>query len=250
VNAVNRVIKILLAVVFVSAALAQSPESPLSDPRYTVHTLVREDIFAGFLSNDMERFARGEKNVDLLLEKRPAAKSDLLAWKASTTMYRAILAHENNRPDEFKKLYQTSRDLFAEATKLNPDNGGVSAIRGGTYAVFADRLPKELRTSSWSEAYDSYQVLYKQQASIIDRLPVHLRGELLAGLAQSAQRTGRAAEAAQYVDKILEVLPNTPYEPVARQWKKNPQAAADSTITCLTCHDAGRLAARSAALNK
>jgi hypothetical protein len=81
-------------------------------------------------------------------------------------------------------------------------------------------------------------------------LPVHLRGELLSGLAASAQRTGRMEEANQHLDKILAVLGNTPYAPVAKQWKENPKAAANTSITCLTCHDDGRLAARLTTLNK
>jgi hypothetical protein len=46
------------------------------------------------------------------------------------------------------------------------------------------------------------------------------------------------------------VLGDTPYEPVARQWKKNPEAAGKTSITCLTCHEGGRLAARLTALDK
>ena len=78
----------------------------------------------------------------------------------------------------------------------------------------------------------------------------HLRGELLAGLAQSAQRTGRAKEADQYLDKILALLPDTPYERMAKKWKTNPDAASRTRLTCLTCHAPGRLAARRAALEK
>jgi len=77
---------------------------------------------------------------------------------------------------------------------------------------------------------------------------VHLRGELLAGLAQSAQRTGHTEEQAQYVDKIIAVLGNTPYEQAAKQWKSHPESAATTSIACMTCHDAGRLAARVASL--
>jgi hypothetical protein len=230
--------------------VAQSPDPPLADSRLTVHTLVREDIFAGFLTDDMERFSRGEKNIQLLLEKRPAEKSSLLAWKGGATLYRAVRAHENNRADEFKTYYRQALDLFTEARKLSPDNEGVAAISGGSFAIFADRLPKENRASAWSQAYDSYLELWKKQAPIVDKLPLHIRGELLGGLAQSAQRTGRTEEMGQYLDKILTLMRDSPYEPVARQWKKNPEAAANTSITCLSCHDGGRLAARVAALNK
>ena len=231
-------------------ASAQTPEPPLADSRLTVHTLVREDIFAGWLENDLERLAQGEKNIELLLQKRPAAKADLLAWKAGATLYRAIHAQEGKRTKEFQQKYRQALDLFAQARKLAPEGGGVLSITGGTYLLFADRLPKQYRAAAFAQAYDSYQILWKQQKAIIESLPVHHRGEVLGGLAQSALRTGRTQEAAQYMDKILVVLRDTPYEPVAKRWKENPKAAANTKITCLSCHDPGRLAATLTTLNK
>jgi hypothetical protein len=248
-----RTIKTFLVVGFVSivsVAVAQSPQTPLTDSRLTVHTLVREDIFAGWMSDDMKRFERGEKNIELLLQQRPDQKGNLLSWKGGVLLYRAVLAHEANRPAEFKRYYQQALEAFAEAGKATSGNEGVGAITGGSFAVFGDRLPKEYRAAAWSTSYDNYLALYKQQAPMIDKLPVHLRGEVLGGLAQAAQRTGRKEEMAQYVDKILAVLAGTPYEPVAKKWKSNPASAADTSITCMTCHDAGRLAVRLSDLNK
>jgi hypothetical protein len=245
----RRLGKILLVALFVTVAMAQSPEPPLSDTRLTIHTLIREDIFAGFLTDDMERLTRGEKNLETLLEKRPTSKSSLLAWKAGVATYRAVRAHENNRADEFQRKYRESLDLFSQARELGSNDPGVAAVTGGVYAVFADRLPKEYRAAAWSQAYAAYQELWKQQGAVVDKLPVHMRGELLGGMAVSALRTGRNEEAMQSLDKILAVLANTPYEPIAKKWKENPKAAADTNITCMTCHEQGRLAARLNALN-
>lgn len=244
-----KISRIFLAALFVTVAMAQSPEPPLSDTRLTIHTLVREDVFAGFLTDDMERLARGEKNIQTLLEKRPAAKSNLLAWKAGVATHRAVRAHEANRNDEFQREYRQALDLFSQARELGSNDPGVAAVTGGVYAVFADRLPKEHREAAWSTAYDAYQELWKQQGSFVDRLPTHMRGELLGGLAVSALRTGRTEEAMRHLDKILAVLGGTPYESVAKKWKENPKAAADTSITCMTCHDQGRLAARLNSLN-
>lgn len=241
--------KFLLLAIFVTVAVAQSPEPPLSNTRLSVHTLVREDIFAGFLVNDLDRFTRGEKNIDLLLEKRPAAKAELLAWKAGAALYRAVVAHENKQNEEFQKQFKVSQDLFSQAYELGPQNGGVAATTGGSYVLFADRLPEKYRADAWAQTYDKFQILWQQQAPALDRLPVHMRGELLGGLAMSAQRTGRKEELNKYLDKILEVLTGTPYEPIAKQWKNKPESAASSSITCMTCHDAGRLTNRLTALN-
>lgn len=240
----------MLAIFAVASQAPQSPEPPLDDKRLTIHTLVREDIFAGFLQNDMTRLARGEKNVDLLIEKRPGSKAELLAWKAGATVYRAVRAFEEKRPDEFKQKYQQALDTFAEAHKLQPGNGGVAAVEGGTLVLFADQLPKELRAAAWERAYSAFQTLWKYQGSGIEKMPTHFKGELLGGLAQSAIRTGRKEEANQYLDKILAVLGGTPYEPVAKRWKADPKSAENSSITCMSCHDGGRLAARLTANGK
>ena len=242
-----RLIKILVIVALVTVAAAQSQQVPLSDSRLTVHTLLREDIFAGFMADDMKRFERGEKNIQLLLEQRPDQKGNLLAWKGGALLYRAVTAHENKRADEFQRSYRQARDVFAEAQKSS-GNDGVAAITGGSFALFADRLPSEYRAEAWATAYDNYQALYKLQAPFVDKLPLHLKGEVLAGVAQTAQRTGRKEEAAQFVDKMLALLPGTPYEPMAKKWKANPESAANSSLTCMTCHDAGRLAVRMADL--
>jgi hypothetical protein len=240
---------ILLFFIVSAAMAAQSPQPPLSDTRLTIHTLLREDIFAGFLADDMERFARGEKNIQLLLEQRPADKADLIAWKGGATLYRAVRALENNKKEEFEKGYRQAQELFAQARQLQPQGGGATAVSGGSYAVFADRLPKEYRAAAWTEAYDAYRLLWKLQSGVVDKLPVHLRGELLGGLAQSALRTGHPEEAAQYVDKILATMQGTPYESVAKKWKANPATTASIAITCLNCHEGGRLNARLSTLN-
>src|SRR5262249_41931435 len=155
--------------------------------------------FAGFLADDMERFSRGERAIQLLLEQRPEERPTSLAWKGGAALYRAVRAAESNRGEEFRDKYRQALDLFSEAKKLGPKDLGVGAITGGAYVVFADRLPEEYRAAAWSQAYDSYRRLWDRQGAAVAKLPKHLRGELLGGLAMSAQRTGRGREADEYL---------------------------------------------------
>jgi hypothetical protein len=243
-------VSLVLLLVAIAGVKAQSPEPPLSDTRLTVHTLVREDIFAGFMANDMVRFARGERNVEQLLKDRPDQRGNLLAWRGSATLHRAVLAHESGNSGEFLKQLEAARATFAEAAKQPSGNEGVAAITGGSYAVFADRLPEPHRATAWADAYSNYSLLWQQQGSMIDKLPVHHRGEVLGGLVQSAQRTGRTEEMAQHLDRMLTLLPGTPYEATARQWKADPASAATTRVTCKACHNPGRLAPTLATLQK
>ena len=241
---------LLLVFVIVVGAAAQQSEPPLSDSRLPVHTLLREDVFAGFMVNDMTRFARAERNINLLVQQRPGERGNLLAWKGSATLYRSVLAHEAGKADEFQRLLQSARDAFAEAAQQPSGNDGVAAITGGSFAVFADRLPEPQRAAAWSQAYAAYSGLWKQQGAMVDKLPVHHRGELLAGLAQSAQRTGRTGEVAEHLERMLTHMQGTAYEAMAKQWKADPASAATSNLTCKNCHNPGRLASRLDALKQ
>ena len=90
--------------VVISVALsAQAPEPPVADTRLTVHTLLREDVFAGYLQNDLARLARAEKNVDLLLASRPGDRPSLLAWQGGIALTRAVVANEAKQPDQFQQ---------------------------------------------------------------------------------------------------------------------------------------------------
>jgi hypothetical protein len=115
---------------------------------------------------------------------------------------------------------------------------------------FGDRLPQEHRAAAFEKAYTHYQNLWEQQGRLVDRLPLHIKGELLAGLVQSSQRTGRQEETAKHLDKMIEVLPDTPYARMAERWKTDPQVAATSSITCKSCHTEGRLSDRLAKIEE
>ena len=241
---------VVLACLAIGGVAAQSQEPPLSDSRLTVHTLVREDLFAGFMANDMVRFARGERNVDQLLKDRPDQRGNLLAWKGLAKMHRAMLAHDAGNNAEFLAQFQAARAAFAEAANQTSGNDGVAAITGGTYSVFADRLPEPHRAAVWADAYSAYSLLWKQQGPAIDKLPVHHRGEVLGGLIQSAQRTGRTEEIAPHLDRMMTLLQGTQYEATAQQWKANPASAATTKLTCKSCHNPGRLSSQISSLQK
>ncbi len=217
------------------------------DARLSIHTIVREDIFAGFLENDMDRLAKGEKKIDVLLQQRPKSRESLLAWKAGASVYRAIRAHELKQPAEFQRHYADALELYRQANAPGP-TFGVAVLQAATYSIMADRLPEAQRAPAWNESYVGYRVVYRDQEKILDKLPLHIKGELLAGLAMSAQRVGKDGEAAEWIERILTSMPNTAYAARAMTWKNKPELARSTGLTCQGCHNSGRLAARQTAL--
>ena len=216
----------------------------------TVHTLVREDIFAGFLQNDLVRLARAEKNIELLLASRPADRPALLAWQGGTALTRAVNANEAKQSDQFRQQYLRAQDLFTEAMKLGPEDVGVFAITGGSQVdVGRSAAGGGSARPAWELSYTAYQQLWKLQGQVIEKLPLHHKGEVLSGLAQSAQRTGRIDEATAQLDRILTLMPDTAYANRARQWKDDPSARSNR-LACQTCHAPGTLVSRLADVSK
>lgn len=219
-----------------------------SDARLTVHTLVREDIFAGFMANDMARFAKGEALLLQLEKERPADLGTIRAWQGDIAMFRAVLAYEAGKTAEGDKLYTLAAQLHDEAVKLAPADGGVWAVTGAGAALFADRLPAAQRAKAWARAYELYQKIAAQQMQFVAQLPPHLQGELLAGVVMSAQRTGHQEEFTAALDKMIQVTAKTPYGRSAIAWKERPEIVAKTSLMCKNCHDDGRLEARKTAL--
>jgi hypothetical protein len=174
----------------------------------------------------------------------------IVAWQGGLALTHAVMANEAKQPDQFQQHYRRAQDLFAEAMKLGPNDVGVFAITGGSQVTVADRLPPAERKAAWELGYTAYQRLWKMQEQMIEKLPLHHKGEVLSGLAQTADRTGRREEADAGVDRILTLMPNTPYASRARQWKDDPSGRATSKLACQTCHAPGMLVSRIAEVSK
>lgn len=246
INRIPVVCGLCVLAAFGSARAQESapPAGAVDERRLAVSTLIREDLFAGFLANDMRRFELGEKKLETLLQERPKAKAELLAWQGATLLYRAVLHFEKSQASEGDKLLAKATALFEEASALSPKGIAVLAIRGGMFAMLGDRLPEAHRPRAWQQLYTHYTALAAEQAAFFDKMPVHHRGEVLGGLALAAERMGKAEERDRHLERILNTLAGTPYARVAARWKENPEIASRTSTACQTCHEPGRLAAQ------
>jgi tetratricopeptide (TPR) repeat protein len=232
------------------SAFAQ--DAALDQPKnIRVSTWVREDLFAGFIDNQMVPFERGVKKLDRILAANPKA-ADAIAWMGGAEMYRAIRAHEAGDAAVFRTHFAKAREHFArcaEILKEIPQYGiACHAITGGSYSTMSDRLPAAERKAGWQAAREHYTALVGIHGAEFDQIPVHFRGEILAGLTMAAQRLGEKDKAAAMTRELIEKLPGTPYAVFARRWLDKPESMAKTKLNCATCHDAGRLAAVQARL--
>lgn len=227
---------VILSAFFAILALAQQKPAKVA-----LSTWLREDLFAGFMANDQSRFDNGVKKLDAYQEENPNS-GEAMAWRGLVEMVRAVHAREAGNNSEYQRYYDRSVAVFERAGSTNgPDRGAVTAITGGTFIALADRMSEKDRHDAYERAYNNYTALKQGQAQYFDKLPVHMRGEVLAGLAQSAQRLGKTEESNGHLAAIASSLAGTPYATAARKWADNPKLANTTSIACQTCHDAGRL---------
>ena len=217
-----------------------------SRPQLTIHTLVREDIFAGYMLGDMDRFQIGVGKVDEMLKEDPK-NAPALAWKGSSELFLSVRAREAGDAQSFRTRYAKAREYLGKACELATTDQGVIATAGASYVLLADRLPAAQRKEALQDGRLLLKKLEELQKSAVDQLPVHLKGELLAGLAQAAERLGDREEAKGYLKRIVDTMPGTPYQARAQKWLDEPETAGKSAIVCQTCHEPGRLKNRLAA---
>jgi len=235
---------ILAGCLLATVAVAGEPKPD----KVPTHIWVREDLFAGLLANDMERFARGEEKLADLLAANPK-NYEALPWKMSAEMLRAVLAFESGNRAEFDQRYQKAVAGFEGMNKQAPNNVGILAIYGGTISTLSHRLPPDVAAAANRRSVELYLNLEQVQKDSFEKMPVHHRGEVLSGAAQGAARSGQEELARTYLAKIVETLPGTPYVAVARKVLENPELGKTARIACNSCHEPNRLADFTARLN-
>ena len=222
------------------AGLAAQESRPANIP---IHTWVREDLFSGFLNDDLTRFARGEKKVLEYLAETPV-RPEASAWMVGIKLYHAGRAFRDGSTADGEALVREAIELI-DATRLKaPDNLGVQATLGGSIVTLANRLPEKYDEPLMQRARLSFAKLYAMQSPALAQLPLHIKGELLAGVAETEFRVGDRTRALAALNQIVQEMPGTAYAKSAATWLASPDTVTrDSKIVCQSCHAPGRLAA-------
>lgn len=233
--------RIIMAVLWLSVAWAELPPKGI-----TVSQWVREEYFAAYLGNDMASFARAEAKAReiWMADDNPEAR----AWWASGKFYLSARAYQAGDIEKGALLFDEARGQANRA--LGKKDSAAVAVLAASYILFADRFPANQQEALNREGRNLFALLRKEQDAVLDQMPVHFKGEVLAGQAQAAMRLGLQAEATKYLNEIVAKLPNTHYAQTAEQWLANPASAAKGKIVCQSCHEPNRLENRLKALAK
>ena len=75
------------------------------------------------------------------------------------------------------------------------ERAAASARQIPALTVFGDILPPKHRRDAWTKVREPYLALREMQKLRFDKFPRHFRGEIMAGLAQAAERRGETETA-------------------------------------------------------
>ncbi len=231
-----------LFLVFTAAfvALAAQHTRPAN---VSIHTWVREDIFAGMIDDDLARYERGESKVLEYLTETPG-RAEAVAWMAGGKLYRASRAFRDGKTADGDALVAEAMRMMDAAATAAPNSVGVHATLGGSIVQMANKLPETYYRPLMERARTHFAHLYSVQAQAVAKLPLHIKGELLAGVAETEFRAGDRARATEVLKQIVTDLPDTAYARNAAMWLASPEKVTrDTKLVCQSCHEPGRLSA-------
>jgi len=227
--------------VIAAASLAGAQEKEARPKDVPFYTWVREDTFAGWMNNDPARHARGMKKTQEWLDDNPGSP-EAINWLGAGRMFDAVRAFEAGDQAKGDALFQESVAMMEKGQALAPAHVGILATTAGTLMNFAGRLPDRHSRQAVERAREPYAALYKLQEAMLDRFPLHLKGEVLAGVAETEFRAGDREKGIAFLNRIVTGMPGTPYARTAETWLKAPDAVTkESRLVCQSCHEPGRL---------
>lgn len=227
----------LFVTALVAATAAQEPR-PANVPFYT---WVREDTFAGLIDGDFARLAQAERKTQEFLQENPQ-RNDASNWLGATKIIRAVKAFKDGQTAVGDALLRDGLAAIDGAIARAPDDIGLRATAGGTLTYLASQLPEQHYRSALNRAREHYGAMYQIQSPALPQLPLHIKGELLAGVAETEFRVGDRERATQLLNQIVKELPDSGYARTASAWLAAPEKVTkDSRLVCQSCHEPGRL---------
>jgi hypothetical protein len=229
-------LSLLVAVSFLTAA-----DELVKPDKLTIHTWVREDMFAGWISNDSAILARGVQKLDRFLADHPN-DYNANSWKFLAASFGMIQARNKGDDAAYSRELAISKDLRAKIFMGDQRDPGPYIIVGSSLVRTACFAPEKDRGWMMRDGRDMLVKVIELQGEVFEKLPPHFRGEIWAQLAFANDRLGETAARDRALENMLTRLGGTPYESRARAWQKPGAIAKEKDYACMSCHDPGRLA--------
>jgi hypothetical protein len=198
---------------------------------------VRQDFFAGF-SGDKVAFERAMKAAEAAIAESPNDSAEALAWHGAGLL---SLSGPKFQQGDFAggaDLWTKAETEMDQAGKLDPKNPAVLIPRAAAWFAASRFTPPQMGTPVLMKAIADYETVYEVQKSYFDKLDIHMRSELLFGLADGNARLGESAKAREWFGKLAALGPKSGHLEQAEAFLKGDKYEVKG-IGCAGCHSAG-----------
>lgn len=227
----------LLALALPLLALAASLDKP---EKLTIHTWVREDVFAGWIARDEAALARGVAKLDRFLAANPTDEN-ALAWRYMAEMYAMRKAQAAADAAAYDKAMATAAATRDAIWNGRAPQAGAHIIVGSTLVSGAFWARESDKPWMYRDGRAMLAKVPELQQGAFDTLPPHMRGELWSSIAFASDRLGDRPERDRVIALMRERLAGSVYEKRAERWAKLPALTNEADNMCISCHEPGRL---------
>jgi hypothetical protein len=216
-------IGLLALLVVAPVVLAQPPaapppaSTPTGEKAARFDYLVRADFFAG-MRGDRARFERAMRLCEETLAREPR-HAEAMVWYGSGLLVLAGQSFRSGDAARGRELWERGLGTMADAVALAPDRVAVLIPRGATLLLAARQIPPGAVVGDTGlEQRPALEKALALQTPYFERLSLHARGELLAGLVEGWHQLGRDETARAYLERMVAELDGSGYQARAKAW--------------------------------
>jgi tetratricopeptide (TPR) repeat protein len=195
----------------------KQPVAYVEDPFVTEY---RQKFFALF-RGDVKTFEGAYAEIGEMLRKDPK-DARALVWLGNGQTIKAIQSNMKGKKDEAQGWLDKSRKSMDDAVKLRPKDYNIYMMRAATLYLQAQYLP------GWTMPRSNWEKIRDDCKRLIDTTPVtrqanasiHVKGETYGELGIAYVKLGDKKNARKTFQKLIEMLPGTPFaERAAKELK-------------------------------
>ena len=195
---------------------------------------VRNDFFAGF-AGDRAALERGMRVSGEMIAQDPNGSAEALAWHGGGLMFQAGQKFQQGDVAAGGELWGKASAEMEKAGALAPDSPAVLVPRAAVWFAASRTAPPQMSKPILEKAVADYEHVHDLQKDFFETLSVHMRGELLFGLADGYARLGNDEKARMYFTKLSAIGPETGHKEQAAKFLAGEKYAITGT-GCHGCH--------------
>ena len=195
---------------------------------------VRADFFSGFAGN-RAALERAMTSAEDAIAHDPKYAAEAMSWHGAGLLFMAGEKFQSGDVSAGGELWDRATQEMDEAGSHEPDNIAVLIPRAAAWFAASRAAPADMGAPLLNKALADYEHVYQLQKGYFDKLSVHMRSELMFGLADGYARSGDTEKARSWFEKLAALGPESGHSVQARDYLNTGKYHVEG-IGCAGCH--------------